>query len=89
MKYEVAIHWHGRRLVQNGPAEGLLNWPEHKWTRVTRRPVGLRKAQALADSLPVRAVVCLWGTAQKVYDNGKAPGVPLGWWPATANTALE
>lgn len=86
--YEVSIHAHGRRMVRRGPAEGLLNWPEHKWTCITPRPIGLRRATELADQQGAHAVVCVWGTSEKVYDNGRRPYVPEGWWPPEAECAL-
>ena len=88
--YEVAIHSYGRRLItRDGPCQGLLEWPQHNWSRITSRPIGLARAKALADSQNQHAVVCVWMTAEKVHDNGKAPSVPDGWWPATANSAMD
>lgn len=81
--YEVAIHAYGRkRIMRDCPAQGLLEWPQHKWTCITRRPLGLEKAKALADAQSCHAVVMVWQTAEKAYDNGKAPSVPAGWYPA-------
>lgn len=88
--YEVAIHQYGRRLItRDGPAQGLLEWPAHTWTRITPRPVGLARAKALADAQPGHAAVTVWQTADKVHDNGKRPTVPPGWWPADAITASD
>ena len=84
-RYEVSIRFHGRRLIKrDGPCQGLLEWPENKWQRITPRPVGLTRAKELADAQGQHAVVCVWQTADKVYDNGKSPAVPEGWYPAEA-----
>lgn len=89
-QYEVARHEYGRRLItRDGPAQGLLEWPAHKWTRLTNRPIGLVRAKALADAEPGHAVVTYWRDSTKVYDNGKRPTVPTGWWPPTAITAAD
>lgn len=86
--YEVAIHHYGRRrITRDGPAQGLLEWPDHQWGRITPRPVGLARAKALADAQPTHATVQPWMTADVVYDNGKAPLVPEGWYPAEAQIA--
>ena len=82
MMYEVAIHGYGRKRVRRGPCEGLMNWPEHCWTRITRRPIGLARAKALADAQECRAVVTPWMKSGNVYDNGKEPYLPEGWEPA-------
>ena len=82
MMYEVAIHTYGRRLItRDGPAQGLLEWPQHQWQVVTPRPIGLVRARALAVSQETHATVQIWMTAEKVYDNGKSPLVPAGWYP--------
>jgi len=86
--YEVAIHQHGRQLItRDGPAQGLLEWPQHVWGRITARPLGLIRAKALADAQSTHATVQVWMTADVVYDNGKSPTVPAGWWPASAQIA--
>lgn len=83
--YEVAIHQHGRkRITKDCPAQGLLEWPQHKWTRITNRPIGLARARALADQQEIHATVQVWQTSEVVYSNGKKPGVPAGWLPADA-----
>lgn len=88
--YEVAIHHYGRRLVtRDGPAQGLLEWPQHQWARITTRPIGLARAKALADAQPTHATVQPWMTADVAYDNSKAPAVPEGWWPATASSVAD
>jgi hypothetical protein len=85
MRYEVSIHEHGRkRITRDCPAQGLLEWPAHKWTRITSRPLGLDAATRLASEQAVHAVVNGWQTADKFFDNGKRPGVPKGWEPADA-----
>jgi hypothetical protein len=86
--YEVATHAYGRRLItRDGPCQGLLEWPQHQWARITARPIGLARAKALADAQDTHATVQFWMTAEVVYDNGKAPIVPAGWWPPTAQMA--
>jgi hypothetical protein len=86
--YEVAIHHYGRRLItRDGPAQGLLEWPDHTWGRITTRPIGLARAKALADAQDTHATVQVWMTADVVYDNGKAPAVPAGWYPPEAQVA--
>lgn len=88
--YEVAIHGYGRRLITRaGPCQGLLEWPQHQWARITPRPIGLARAKALADAQSQHATVQVWMTAEKVYDNGKEPAIPDGWWPATAQHSGE
>jgi len=88
--YEVAIHHHGRRLItRDGPCQGLLEFPQHTWARITPRPIGLARALALADAQDTHATVQIWMTADKAYDNGKKPLVPEGWWPAGAQHAGE
>ncbi len=87
-RYEVAVHFFGRRMCRrDGPCQGLLDWPEHKWTRLTARPLGLQAAIALANAQEHHSVVAVWGTAQKTYDNGKLPAVPVGWYPADKSVA--
>lgn len=87
--YEVAVHTHGRkRITSDCPAQGLLEWPEHRWGRITARPIGISRAKALADAQETHATVQILMTAEKVYDNGKAPLVPSvpgqTWFPAEA-----
>jgi len=78
--YQVSTHEHGsKRITRDCPAQGLLEWPQHIWTTITPRPVGLAKAKALAEAAPHHAVVNVWKTAEKVYDNGKPPAIPQGW----------
>lgn len=77
--YEVATREHGRPIVKRGPCEGLPDWPRSRWTRITPRPIGLVRARALASAQDRHAVVCVWQSAEKVFDNGKAPALPAGW----------
>ena len=85
MKYEVAIHEYGRkRITRDCPAQGLLEWPTHRWTRITPRPLGIDRAKELASEQAIHAVVSPWQEAGPVFDNGKRPGVPAGWNPAEA-----
>jgi len=89
-RYEVAIHGYGRKLCRrDGPAQGLLDWPAHTWGTISTRPMGLKAAMALADAQTQHAVVTLWMSAEQVYDNGKAPAVPEGWWPPDARMASD
>ena len=81
-RYEVHIHSYGHELIRRGPAEGLLEWPNHVWGKISTRPLGLKAAIALADAQSQHAVVTLWMDAEKVHDNGKAPAIPDGWYPA-------
>ena len=88
--YEVAIHHYGRRLItRDGPAQGLLEWPQHMWARITPRPIGLARAKKLADEQSTHATVQIWLSADKVHDNRKKPAVPEGWWPASANSVMD
>ena len=88
--FEVAIHHYGRRLItRDGPAQGLLEWPAHQWGVITPRPIGIARAKALADAQDTHATVQRWMTADVVYSNGKAPAVPSGWYPATAEIATR
>lgn len=88
--FEVSTHAYGRKLItRDCPAQGLLEWPQNKWTRITSRPIGLARAKALADAQEHHATVQVWMTAEVVYDNGKAPAIPQGWYPATANSVMD
>ncbi len=78
--FEVSVHFYGRkRIISDCPAQGLLDWPAHKWTRITARPVGLAKAKTIADEQLIHAAVTPWNCAGVIYENGKVPGVPIGW----------
>lgn len=84
-RYEVSVHHYGRRLItRDGPCQGLLEWPEHKWSRITANPLGFSKAKQIADAQSTHATVQIWMTDEKAYDNGKRPEVPVGWYPADA-----
>ena len=87
-RYQVHVHGYGRKLIRRGPAEGLLDWPQHQWGVISTRPMGLKAAIALANAQPQHAIVTLWMDAEKVHDNGKAPAVPAGWWPADAEMVV-
>jgi hypothetical protein len=90
MMYEVATHYYGRRLItRDGPCQGLLEWPEHKWERITARPLGLKRAIALADAQPTHATVQAWMTADVVHSNGRTPMIPIGWYPPDATMARQ
>ena len=82
--YEVTIHSHGRPVVKNGPMAGCLEWPKHQWTCITPRLMGLAKAKALADAQECHAVVTRRNSSETVYDNGKPPALPDGWYPPEA-----
>lgn len=89
MMYEVATHTYGRKLItRDGPAQGLLEWPQHQWVRITNRPIGLVRAKVLADAQESHATVQMWMTAEVVY-SGKAPLVPAGWYPAELELAPD
>lgn len=89
-RYDVHVHGYGRRLCQkDGPCQGLLNWPEHKWGRISTRPLGLKSAIALADAQSQHAVVTFYMSSEEVHDNGKPPAIPYGWWPPDAQTAQD
>lgn len=89
-RYEVHIHFYGRRLItRDGPCQGLLEFPQHKWTRISTRPTGLAKAIALCEAQNQHSVVCLWGSAEKAHDNGKKPAIPIDWWPADAQSYMD
>ena len=83
-RYEVHEHYYGRPRVQHGGAQGLPDFPQHKWVRITTRRLGLVSAKALADAREIHTVVMVANSNTKVYDNGKAPGLPQGWLPADA-----
>lgn len=83
-RYEVHIHEAGRKVIERGPAAGCLDFPKHRWSIITRRPLGLASARRIADEQSIHAVVCVWRSSEKAYDNGKAPGVPAGWRPPSA-----
>lgn len=88
--YEVDIHHYGRKLItRDCPAQGLLEWPQHVWGRITTRPIGLARAKALADAQPTHATVQIYWTDEVVYDNGKAPLIPDGWFPPDAQVATR
>jgi hypothetical protein len=91
--YEVAIHHYGRKLITSDcPAQGLLEWPQHKWARITPRPIGLKRAIALADAQDTHATVQVWMSGMpedKKHDNGKPALVPAGWYPPEAQTAYS
>lgn len=89
--YEVAVHDHCGRMIDGGinnPLQGLLS-VKHTWARITPRPVGKARAVAMAERQPFHAVVCVWRTADKVYDNGKPARVPEGTWQPGARSAME
>lgn len=87
-RYQVHVHSYGRQLItRDGPCQGLLEWPEHRWGVVSQRPMGLKAAIEMADVQPHHAVVTLWMDAEKVHDNGKTPELPAGWYPADAQMA--
>jgi len=88
VRYEGAIHHYGRRLItRDGPAQGLLEWPQHVWGRITPRPLGLINAKLLADAQDTHATVQIWMTDEIVYSNGKQPLVPAGWYSPNAQMA--
>ena len=88
--YEVHTRQSGRKMISNGgPCDGLLERTKHKWTKITRRPIGLKRAIALADAQPTKAVVLVWDSSEKVHDNNKPATVPDGWWHCEAQTVFD
>ena len=82
-RYQVHVHAYGRKLItRDGPAQGLLEWPAHSWGTISQRPLGLKAAIALADAQAQHATVTVYMSADVVHDNGKAPAMPAGWYPA-------
>lgn len=84
--YYLYQHEYGRKRIQRGPCEGLLEWPQHNWTWTE----GFRskaKAIAAAESHPIHARICNGHVAAHIFDNGKVPGIPEGWYPADAERA--
>jgi hypothetical protein len=77
--YDVFKHYYGRPVVQRGPMSGCVDFPQHRHEKVNARPVGLKRAQALADDCDCRAQVVEANTATVVYRNTRAPGLPEGW----------
>lgn len=84
--YEVSTHGYGCPIVRRGPAAGLPDFPHHTWKRITLRPIGIKRATALANDQDCHAVVCVWMTAEKVHDNCKPPHLPDGWVEAPSIT---
>lgn len=82
--YQVGIHGYGRPMIQRGPMSGCRGFAEHKWMMLNNRPIGLNRAKELADAQGCHATVIVWGSSEKVYDNGKEPFLPDGWIPACA-----
>lgn len=79
--YYVYQHEYGRKLITYGPATGLLEWPQHRWTW-TEKHRAKAKAIAAAAEHPFHAVVSIDHTSDAIFDNGKAPGIPEGWYNA-------
>ncbi len=75
VRYEVAIH-----EIETKP----WSRPKHHWTTLTRRPLGLDRAQELASLQDTHATVQIWRSSDVVFDNGK-PARP--WTPAVAAPA--
>jgi hypothetical protein len=91
--YAVATRHYGRKLITSGginnPMGGLLDYPKSVWTQITKRPIGLERAIALANAQDTYATVQPWGMGETTYYNGKAPLVPAGWYPSNAQTAQD
>ena len=47
----------------------------------------VRKGESKWKQQPQHAVVAVWMSSEKVHDNGKAPAIPQGWYPAEAQIA--
>ena len=93
MLYEVHEHYYGRRLItKDGPCQGLLEWPEHKWVSVLRTRSWQRAVERVKQSA-THAVACEADCSPehsaKAYGNAREPLVPEGWWHPTANTCME
>lgn len=86
--FEVSIHEAGKVMVAHGAHSGLLQ-SRNRWVRITPRPIGRQRAEELANAQPTHAVVNAWGSAEVVYDNGKPPTRPEGWWPLEAKTCQD
>jgi hypothetical protein len=90
MMYEVSAGYYGRKLItRDGPCQGLLEWPQYVWRRLTSRPIGLARAKALADAQSTRATVNPWMSAEVAYTNGKPFAVPEGWYQPEAQIASQ
>lgn len=87
--HEVFIHGHGRKVIRRGPMEGCLDFPSHKWTRINKRLLGLKKATELANNQSCHSVVVLAYSVRKVFDNGKQPYIPEGYRSLQALTAFD
>lgn len=87
MTYEVHEHYYGRKpITRNGPCQGLLEWPQHKWISVLRTR-SWQKAVDRVEQSATHAVACEADCSpeysSKVHRNSRQPLVPEGWWPAT------
>lgn len=78
MIYYLYQHEYGRKRITRGPAAGLLEWPNHRWTWVEKYR-SKAKAIAAAAAHPIHARVTLDHTSEYCFDNGKAHGTPDGW----------
>jgi len=88
MMYEITIQHYGRKLItRDGPTQGLLEWPQHVWTKITSRPLGRVRAIALANAQDTHATVQPWMTADVIHDNGQPPQIPSGWYSPDAQIA--
>ena len=84
-RYEVHINGYGRPIIKAGPMAGCGGFEQGEWKKITSRPIGIKRAKAIADEQSCRAVVTEWESSGVVYDNGKDPYVPEGWINATWN----
>lgn len=82
-------HEYGRKRIARGPCEGLLEWPKHQWGW-TAKYRSLAKAIDDAKAHPFHAVVTRDDSGMdkdRMFDNGKAPGIPEGWYAPEAQIA--
>ena len=81
--YYVYQHQYGRKRITRGPCAGLLEWPQHKWTWISKHR-SQAKAIDAAMAHDIHARVSIDDTSETCFDNGKAAGIPEGWYPPDA-----
>jgi len=81
MMYEIWEHYYGRPMIKSGPMSGCYDLPRHKWVRLNKRLVGLKRAIKTAKNHPFHCAVSPPNSTKKTFDNGKSPGLPDGWIP--------
>lgn len=78
-RYDVFLHYYGRKVIQHGVMQGCVGFANHDHEKINPRPVGLKRAQMLADGCVCHAQVVETNTANVVYQNGKPAGLKEGW----------